>query len=150
MKKDITSFFEVGHLLYQEKTPTVKFIFDNTLGNSAEKIEYTYNNQKTVLNTFGKFPYVYYVKYPNYRTFTLVHTFVGEFNENMERTMTPHEQFAIFQGQVLNRNPFVVENKKGDKFLASVDIKSISFPKQYDEEMAYIQAVLEFIEVGEV
>lgn len=142
---------ESGYVLYQKNMPELKFYFDKSIGKSHIEISQNINQTKFILNTFGKYPYVYNAGNMNYRTFDLTGVFLATENNLGEKVLSASEYATQFENIVNQKNPFIVENSKGENLLCDVEIKSISAPMLYFEnDMEYVTINITCTEIGSI
>lgn len=142
---------ESGYVLYQKNMPELKFYFDKSIGKSHIEISQNVNKTKFILNTFGKYPYVYNAGNMNYRTFDLTGVFLATENNLGEKVLSASQYATQFEDIVNQKNPFVVENSKGEKLLCDIEIKSISAPMLYFEnDMEYVTININCTEIGSI
>ena len=142
---------ESGYIVYLQDTPKLQFYFDKSLNRNHIEVSQNINTTKFVLNTFGKYPYVYNVGNMNYKTFDLTGIFLATENDDGVKILTASEHAKQFEDMVNSRKPFVVENSKKEKFLCDVKINSISAPMlYYENDMEYVTVNISCTEIGSV
>lgn len=142
---------ESGYVVYLKDNPKLKFYFDKTVGSGQQDVSQVINTTKMVLNTFGKFPFVYNVGHMNYRTFDLTGVFLGVENDNGIKILTASEHTKQFENLVNLKKPFIIENSKKEKFLCDIQIKNITAPLlYYEDDYEYTVVSISCTEIGSV
>lgn len=122
-----------GYLLYPISDETKKFNFNKHTSNNSIDTQETWNSNKKILTTFGKYPFAYKVGNVNYRTFDLSSTFIVEYDDDYEK-IPVHEQVDEFRTLLENESTFIVETPLGEIIKCFVELKNITFPYGYKED----------------
>ena len=134
-----------GYKIYLKDDEDNIFYFNKTLNKSFTETSENINVSKTVLNTFGTYPYVYKAGNMNYKTLDLSGIFIEKDG------MSAKYYLDLFKSKVNQNKPFIMVNPLGDNILVDITIKSISNPLLYQEKaMEYITINISCIEIGSV
>lgn len=132
-----------GYLLYLKDRPDIKYEFNKTSGKSGvTTTTKKHNNARVSLNTFGKFPLVYYSGCMDYVTFDLSTIFIATYNDIGEKMLSARQQADAFIDMTKTNKPIVVENSEGKTYICDVQITSDASPTLYEDD------TLEYIEIG--
>lgn len=131
-----------GYVIYDQDNPSEKYYFDKAIGGVAgARVNLAPQSQRTQLDTFGKYPYVYYVGNKNYRSFVLNTVFLAE--EDTETDFKCNaKQVADRFVELLNKHkPLIVEGNSMT-MLCDVQLTAYNLPLIYDDEF------YDFVEIG--
>ena len=141
-----------GYRIYDEDEPNVKYYFNKSSKN-AGTAQYTLNQNRQELVTFGRVPFVYYAGETYYTTIKLDTIFVDNYyydeNNNLT-TLTVREQVNNFKALLKKRIPLVLENSQGEKFMVDVVIDNESTPINHveKESLNYIEMSITCTDIG--
>lgn len=139
-----------GYALYSKNNMSVQYLFDKFIGTggSTKTVDLKPNRQRTQLDTFGRFPLVYYAGKQSYRSFSLSTVFVAETDDNGIVLRSAKQVGDDFAALVTGQNTLIVEGC-GEKMLCEVQITSYNVPVLYDEEILdYVEMSITCTEVG--
>lgn len=119
--------------------------FDSHFDDSTPRIEKTINQSRTQVETFGKYPMIYYAGATNFLTYNLSTVFLGQ------STQTPLEEYNDFLAAVEAHRPWEVTDGFGRTILADVSLLSVSESKLVsDTYHNYIEVTVTVTQIGEV
>ncbi len=117
-------------------------LMDKHFDDTTPTLDKTINKSRSVTNTFGRFPHVYYAGHTNYETFTLSTLFVPEPNK------TAHQQYDNFVAK-LSQNNLTITDGFRRKYLADIHLTGYKVSKLgttgYHD---YIEVVVEVTQLG--
>lgn len=122
-----------------------EWLFDKHFDDTTPKIERTVTQSRAQVETFGKYPMVYYAGSTNFFTYTISTVFIGENGQ------TPLQQYNDFLEVLAQRKAFRIADGFGRTILADVSLLSTSESKLVAENYHnYIEVVVNVVEIGEV
>ncbi|MDF2789823.1 MAG: hypothetical protein K0S80_2921 [Neobacillus sp.] len=119
-------------------------VFDKAIGGSVGNIESTVTQDRTVIETFGKRPQVYYGGDTNYETFTLTTVVLPD---DSERTEVKYKQ--ILNNFILDHKPKIVKTDTGRILVCDISNFRTSTPMVTWDTYDYIQISVDITEVDE-
>lgn len=133
----------MAYVIYN-KDRSKSFIFDKHFDDTTPTLTKTHVQNRTQINTFGQFPYVYYAGNTNYVTYSLSTILMPENNR------TAVDQFNDFM-DFLREKGLIVVDGFGREILADISLTSINESKLGENGYHdYIEVVVEVTELGAI
>lgn len=137
---DITSKFSGWWVVNHDNSEPIGF--DKTLGSGMDSIDVATVENRKVLETFSKYPQVYYVGDTQYSTFSLTSLALPR---DSERTGALHKR--IMQDLIENRSPKIVKGDNGQMYVCDIANLNTSTPKHTWDGHDYIQITVDCLEI---
>lgn len=141
-----------GYRIYNNNNPEIKYYFDKST-KGLNTAQYTHNQNRQELITFGRVPYIYYAGETDFQAIKLDTVFVNNICQDGECTSkSAREQFNEFKTLILKRVPLVLDNSQGEIFLVDVVIDNENTPQNHvtNESLDYIEVSVTCTEIGDV
>lgn len=149
--KGVYNMTDAGYQIYHPSSPSKRYDFDKGAGGGIPTVSTGQEENRLELKTFGSRPYVYYAGHTDYATFDLNGVFVTEYGDDghtiVKRAKTIFEEFKSL---LRHREPLIVVNSMGDRYICDVSLNPTSTPLLYtDRDMDFIEVSVKCTEIDE-